>query len=346
MKKKMPKPNSSTTSFLVAIMVLAFASCASSSSIHAPSVPARVYPQAPALARLEYVQSIRVPADMDLKPSAWSRMNSWITGRGGPAPVLAKPFGLCLDESSNLCVTDMESASVCFFDLTHGAFHQWNKIGAMVLQSPVAVAKRKDVFYVADSKLGLVLAFNSTGHLLCSISNQLVRPAGLAVASDRLYVADSQLHHVAVFDLSGHYLFQFGRRGIAPGEFNFPTHIALAPGGQILVTDSMNRRIEAFDSNGAFQSVIGGAGESSGHFTRPKGVASDSYGHIYVADALFDNFQIFDSAGQFLLDVGSTGAEPGEFCLPAGVVISPDNRIFVADSYNHRVQVFKYIGPP
>lgn len=339
-------PYSLAAFFLFAMASCAFVSCATSPSTHPPSTPARVYPQAPALARLAYVQAIRVPADMGLKPSAWSRMNSWITGRGGSAPVLDKPFGLALDESANLCLTDMDTASVCYFDLTHGSFHRWNKIGDVVLQSPVAVAKQKDVFYVADSKLGLVLAFNSAGHLLHSISNQLARPAGLAVSSDRLYVADSQLHHIAVFDLSGQYLFQFGRRGIGPGEFNFPTHIALAPNGRILVTDSMNGRVEVFDSNGAFQSVIGGPGESSGHFTRPKGVACDSLGHIYVVDALFDNFQIFDSAGQFLLDVGSTGAEAGEFCLPAGIVISSDNRIFVADTYNHRVQVFKYIGPP
>ena len=346
MSKIAPIPNSLVTSSLVAIVMLAFVSCASSPSTHLPGPSTRVYPPAPALARLAYVQTIRVPADMGLKPSAWSRMNSWITGRGGSAPVLEKPFGLALDDATNLCLTDMDSASVCYFDLTHGSFHRWNKIGEVVLQSPEAVAKRKDVFYVADSKLGLVLAFDSAGHLLCSISNQLARPAGLAVSSDRLYVADSQLHHIVVFDLSGQYLFQFGRRGLAPGEFNFPTHIAVAPNGQILVTDSMNGRVEVFDSKGAFQSVIGGPGESSGHFSRPKGVACDSLVHIYVVDALFDNFQIFDSAGQLLLDVGSTGAEAGEFCLPAGIVISSDNRIFVADTYNHRVQVFKYIGPP
>jgi DNA-binding beta-propeller fold protein YncE len=307
--------------------------------------PAPVWPAAPEQPRLAFLRNISAPADLGIKPSSWARMGSLFTGIQKDQSRLQKPCGIAVDDEGNLCVTDTGNGSVCFFDLRRKKFRQWKKIGGIVLRSPVAVAKKRDTFLVADSQLGAVLAFKDADHLLFSITNPLARPVGLAFLSDHIFVADSQLHSVVVFDWTGHFLFQFGKRGVGAGEFNFPTHIASGPQGKLFVTDAMNSRVEIFDTLGRFQSAIGERGDSSGHFTRPKGVATDSAGNVYVADALFDNLQIFDQSGRFLLDVGSTGSGPGQFWMPAGLAISSDNKLFVADSYNRRVQVFQCIEP-
>jgi DNA-binding beta-propeller fold protein YncE len=328
----------------IACLLSACVSHKSSGSASAP--PACVWPAAPAEARLTYVQSIYAPGDIGLSTSGWSRLGQWLIGQSQASQPLVKPLGIAVDKAGDVCLTDTGAGAVCYFDRVHHKFQRWSRIGNLAFQSPVAVAKTDDTFFVADSALGMVIAFDAGGKLRFTMTNSLARPVGLALAQNEILVADSQSHQVSAFDLQGKFLFKFGRRGTGQGEFNFPTHLAVDAQGRVLVTDSMNGRIQMFDAQGHFLGLIGAPGDASGHFTRPKGVAADSFGHIYVVDAMFDNVQIFDAGGRFLLDFGSTGSGPGEFWLPAGIAISGDNQIFVADSYNRRIEVFKYIGAP
>jgi hypothetical protein len=315
----------------------------------AAAVPAStdhlVWPQPPNPARIRFVQSVTGPADLGIRRSFLGRAFGLITGQSQRV-VLARPFGVALDDEDNLLLADTVAQAVFRFDLVHKNFRRWDKIGPFRLDSPVAIAGHQATFYVADSALPAVLAFNFKGELQYALTNGLERPAGLLVAGEKLFVADAGAHCICVFDLRGHPLSRFGRRGTAPGEFNFPTHLAADASGHLLVSDSMNSRVQILDLTGHPLGVVGSLGDGSGHFSRPKGVAADSFGHIYVADALLDNLQIFDQSGQLLLHLGGTGRQPGEFWLPGGIAISRNNRIYVADAYNRRVQVFQYLEQP
>jgi sugar lactone lactonase YvrE len=304
-----------------------------------------VWPDPPEQARLTFVASFSQASELGFKGSALGRFANWLIGTQRGTEKFIKPFGIGLDEQDNLLVTDTGANTVSFFDLPHKTSRRWAGAGKVRFNSPVAVAKRAETIFVADSALSAVIVFNTEGSLLFQITNGLIRPAGLALGPDRLYVADSQLNQVLVYDLHGRPLTHFGKRGAGPGEFNFPTHLAIDPHGYLLVTDSMNGRVQVLDLDGNFKGQVGTPGDSSGHFGRPKGVAVDSFGRVYVMDALFDNLQIFQRDGRFLLSIGETGSSPGEFWLPNGIAISHDNRIFIADSYNLRVQILKYIGP-
>ena len=303
-----------------------------------------VWPLPPAPPRIAFVRSIAGPTDVGVKPPTFSRVANWITGAKKGLIELERPFGLALDESGNLLMTDTGANAVCCFDPAHKKWLRWEQAGKTRFESPVAVARRGSMVYVADSGLGKVLAFELGGQLKFEITRELERPAGLAFLGERLYIADPPRHQIVICDARGGFLSKFGQRGGGPGEFNFPTHLAAAPGNRLLVTDSLNRRIQVFSDAGQFERVIGSPGDGPGRFNRPKGVAADSFGHIYVVDALFDNVQVFDQQGRLLLPWGEPGPDPGQFWLPNGIVISPDNEIYVADSYNHRVQVFKYLG--
>lgn len=308
--------------------------------------PGPVWPSPPQTPRVVYVQSVAQPSDAGIRPSPFRRLGNWISGsRKGNEPLL-KPFGLALDENDNLCLTDTGAAAVGYLDFTRKKWSYWTTVGNVKFVLPVAIVKYNDVFYVADSALDVVVAFNEKGKLLFKISGDLLRPTGLAIAGEWLYVADSQRHCVEVFELNGRPAFQFGKRGTGAGEFNFPTHVAADHAGHILVTDSMNCRVEVFDLAGHFQKQIGAAGDSFGQFSRPKGVAVDAAGHLYVVDAVFDNIQIFTPDGQLLLNLGEAGSDKGQFWLPNGIAISRDNKIYVSDAYNHRIQVLKYLGQP
>jgi DNA-binding beta-propeller fold protein YncE len=303
-----------------------------------------VWPPPPDPARVAFDRIIRGPADLGVKYSVFKRFSHWLTGSAQGSDGLVRPCGIALDELDNLCFTDTATRSVSFFDAKTVRWRRWTKVGDVAFIAPVSVAKADDLIYVADSSLGEVIAFDLEGQLRFRLREHLSRPVSVLAANDRLWVADTERHAVCVFDRQGAFLFQFGQRGTGPGDFNFPTHLAMDAAGRIYVTDSMNCRIQIFDATGKFLSQIGSIGDSPGHFSRPKGVAISPQGHIYVADALFDNLQLFNPAGRLLLAVGERGAGPGEFCQPVGLAIARDGRIFVADYLNGRIQVLRYLN--
>ncbi len=160
----------------------------------------------------------------------------------------------------------------------------------------------------------------------------------------RLYVADSKKHQVLCYSAAdGTFVRAIGERGVDPGQFNFPTNLFVDGQSRLYVADTLNFRVQIFDRAGQFLSTIGSQGDTPGTLNRPKGVGVDSEGHIYVADASFNNFQIFDNQGRLLMFVGLAGRGPGEFLLPAGLFVDDRDRIYVADQGNARVQVFEYI---
>ncbi len=312
----------------------------------AGSKPAPAWPPPPAEPRVVYVRDISGPPDIGVRPAALLRFANWITGVNNGRQKLNRPFGLSLDEAGNLLVADTGSATVCYLDFARKKWLRWSSVGGTPFLSPVSAVRRGPTFFVADSGLGKVLAFDEQGKIRFAITNGLERPAGLALAGDHLLIADSQRHQIVVCGLQGEFISRFGRRGLGPGEFNFPTHVSVDGHRRIYVTDSLNCRIQVFDPDGRFLRAFGSAGDGPGCFSRPKGVAVDRDGHVYVVDGVFNNVQIFDEAGQLLLDWGGAGSAAGQFCLPNAIVINSKNEIFVADAYNHRLQMFRYLSKP
>jgi len=308
--------------------------------------PPLVWPPPPAEPRIVFVREIAGPQDIGVRPAALQRFANWITGVSNNHQKMDRPFGLSLDSSENLLVADTAAATVSYLDLAHKKWLHWSSIGDIRLLSPVSAVRHGSTFFVADSGLGEVIAFDKDGKIQFAITNELERPTGLALLDDRLLIVDSQRHQIVVCDMQGKPVSKFGRRGKELGEFNFPTHISVDDRHRIYVTDSLNCRIQVFDAGGHFLRAFGSAGDGAGRFSRPKGVAVDRDGHVYVVDGVFNNVQIFDDQNRLLLDFGEPGAAPGQFCLPNAIVINSKNEIFVADAFNHRLQMFRYLSKP
>jgi DNA-binding beta-propeller fold protein YncE len=205
----------------------------------------------------------------------------------------------------------------------------------------------QDTLVVADSGAPAVLELTRRGKRLRRFeSGQLARPTGVAVdpRDGRVFVADTAAHRIVVFDAQGRQRREFGQRGGAPGEFNFPTHLALNGEGRLLVTDSLNFRVQEFDESGAPRRQFGRLGDRLGDFSKPKGVAVGRDGRIYIMESYFDHLLVFDPDGRLLLPIGGNGTAPGRFNLPAGVAAHGD-LVYVADSYNRRVQIFRALTP-
>ncbi len=297
-----------------------------------------VWPDPPAPARIRYVGA--------LTPSPEGRRRSWlarlwdvVTG-GRAETTVMQPYGLTMGPLDRLYVADTFGQAVHVFDLRNGSYSSIPVEG----ESLIGVAALGDRLFVSDSAGGRVICLTLEGRRLWTLGREagFERPTGLAARGDRVYVVDTLGHGVVVVSATGTVLDRFGSNGSEPGQFNFPTNIAVGPDGRLYVTDSMNCRVQIFHPSGKYLSSFGRLGDGSGDFNKPKGIGIDSENHIYVVEGLYDVVQIFDQEGRFLLGFGESGTGDGQFWLPTGLTIH-DDTIYVSDSSNGRVQVFDYL---
>ncbi len=259
------------------------------------------------------------------------------------------PFAVCTDGVNRLFVADSGARLVHVFDLATRRYAQWapaEKQPQMAL--PIGIAwDPAGRLLVSDSVAGAIFVFDAQGKYTGLLGkNLLKRPCGIAIhpLTKQVFIADSAAHQIVVLSPAGEEVTRIGRRGMRPGEFNFPVDVAVDHLGRVYVADALNFRVQQISPDLKTSQIIGGRGDMPGYFAQPKCLDVDGEDHLYVVDNRFEAAQIFDSDGHLLLNFGSEGRGPGQFWLPTGIFIDPKNRIWVADSYNHRVQVFDYLA--
>lgn len=307
-------------------------------------VGALQWPPMPALSRLTLVESI---GGFARGQDVGSVARAVAIGRQPEAKDrFGVPVAAAAGADGRLAVADLGLRCVHLFVPAERRYLRLVGSPEAPLISPVGVVfDEAQRLYVSDST-GRLLVFGVDGKLLATWSRAgaaaLLRPTGLAWSRARklLYTVDTLAHAVYAFDEHGALVRTIGGRGEGAGSFNFPTHVAWSPAGELFVTDALNFRVQIFDEDGRPRGMFGRHGDGSGDLAMPKGVAVDRRGVVYLADSLFDNVQLFDREGRYLLGVGARGVGLGEFWIPAGLSISERGDLYVADSYNRRVQVF------
>lgn len=314
--------------------------------------PELVWPLPPEQPRIRYVRSISSKKDIGAKDKV--SLTSRILGEEDNTPFerMKKPYAVHADKDGRIFVADTGWGKLLVFDVANKKFDMWGRSGPGALTQPLGVTSdSQGRVYATDGVQQRVVVFDRDGKFVLAAGRkgELERPGGIVVneALGRIYVADVKRHHIAVFDMTaGNLVATIGERGVEPGQFNFPTNLAIDRDGKLYVVDAMNFRAQILDPEGNALKTFGQIGDGPGSFARPKGIGVDPDGHIYVVDAAFNNFQIFDSDGALLLYVGAVGREPGQFWLPAGAHVDAQGRIYIVDQYNWRVQVFQYLGEP
>ena len=199
----------------------------------------------------------------------------------------------------------------------------------------------------SDSRSNKIFKFNEEQNKLdiFNIDFQLQQPTGIAYStiSNEIWIVETSAHRISVLNEQGKLLKTLGKRGTAPGEFNFPSAICIDTSGNAYVIDAMNFRIQVFNKAGEVISVFGEPGNATGYFARPKGIATDPEGNIYITDALYHTVQVFDIKGNFLYHFGKQGRGKDQFWMPFGIYIDENYYIYVADSYNARIQIFQLL---
>ena len=177
--------------------------------------------------------------------------------------------------------------------------------------------------------------------------------------------------HISVVTMNEEYITEFGSYGAGPGQFVWPTSIALDSQGNVYLADEWLNRISVFNSDGEFtrswpNGFEGGAsnddagrmiaygsgpdipagksGSGDGELDRPAGITISKDGTMFVTDSRNHRIQKFTLDGKFLGKFGTFGSGPGQLNMPWGIALDKDGNVFVADWRNDRIQQFTADG--
>ncbi len=169
----------------------------------------------------------------------WSQIGSLGSADGQ----FNKPYAVATDLQGNLYVADTGNNRIEKFDQNGMFLTKWGTYGSSTgkFYSPwgIAVDSANATVYVSDTGNNRIQAFDLTGGyidtlgLLGSSTGQFNQPAGLTYDSytKYLYIADLGNNRVQAFKNTGKYgigtfVTQWGTKGTANGQFNYPFDVA------------------------------------------------------------------------------------------------------------------------
>ena len=306
--------------------------------------PSIVWPTPPDQPRVRYVGELLGEQSLGARKRGGDVLRSLFAGPRAPVE-FSRPTAVAV-VGQRVFVADTGLGAVHLLDIDRRSHELILGDPSDPFQVPIDVLVLPDAtVVVVDRKRAAIDFLDLTGQLLCTWRDtDMHAPVSAAWDARRelLWVADVSDHMCFAFK-NGEVVRRLGRRGSAPGQFNFPSAVTWNAAAGLVVADAMNFRLQIFDDQDHPLAVFGRKGDAAGDFARPRDVAVDSQGHIYALDNQFENVQVFDQTGRLLMALGRGGTGTGEFALPAGITIDSLDRIWIADSYNRRVQVFQYL---
>ena len=167
------------------------------------------------------------------------------------------------------------------------------------------------------------------------------KPTGIFIdTKNQIWIPDTHYARIIGFDRDGNELFRFGERGEGPGQFIFPTSVALDSNGFIYVSEyGGNDRINKFTPE--FEYVLSFANDKAGAgwMNRPQTILIDDEDVIWATDSCGHRICRFDTDGKFLgaLKLTWPGDLESGFSYPFGLDEDDEGRLLVADRGNNRI---------
>ena len=214
--------------------------------------------------------------------------------------------------------------------------------------NPWGVALLGDHELAVTSSDSTVHIYTDRGKLVETIRSNFTRPYGICSGGDStLWVTDREAHNVQKFQRShdgdGKFrkVFQFGVRGVSPGQFSHPRGIVVHPTtGLVYVSDMKNHRVQIFapgDPLPTYRSHFGGPGKTPGLFDLPAGLCFDRHDNLLVCDDRNGRVQVFDREGRYLRLLGATPTRKGLLCSPISVACDMHGRSVVTEFGSHTI---------
>ncbi|SCW80545.1 DNA-binding beta-propeller fold protein YncE [Paenibacillus tianmuensis] len=305
---------------------------------------------------------------LTIASGVWSEWKSSAGVPGSSLGTFKNPRGVAVDGSGNIYVGDTGNARVQKLDVRSNSWSEWIYIGGVIggglgeFKYPNGVAvDSKGNAYVADFGNHRIQKFDAATRVWIewrksngqfgSGLGEFDGPTDVAVdSSGNVYVSDFYNHRVQKLTVATGVWSEWkksgGGAGSGPGEFNYPSGVAVDGDGNVYVADSDNNRIQKLTAATGkwsdWKKSDGKPGSSLGEFNYPTGVAVDRSGNVYVADMKNHRIQKLTAAtgvwSEWKSGGGGSGSGLGGFDEPYHLAVDGNGNVYVADSNNHRIQ--------
>ncbi|MGW0933127.1 NHL domain-containing protein [Streptomyces sp. NPDC002644] len=260
-------------------------------------------------------------------------------GDVGPAVAarLDRPYGLAMDSTGTLYVSDHNNHRVCRIT-TDGRIRTVAGTGTAGFDGdhgPALSAQLDCPREVAVDRAGNLYIADSENHRI------------------RKVTADGQIRTVAGTGTAG---FSGDDGPAASAELNCPYGVAVDSTGTLYIADTDNHRVRQVTPDGRIRTVAGtgtpgfsgdGSPAAAAQLNGPYGVAIDGAGDLYITDA--DNHRVRKVAGDgtisTVVGTGTDGfsgdggpATSARLDFPLGVVADHTGALYISDHNNHRVR--------
>jgi streptogramin lyase len=218
------------------------------------------------------------------------------------AGMIVSPHGIFADRDGNIWVTDYQDngtrpqrgargSTSAPEGGSAGSPRSVRAGGALASAPPTPTATPAPVGPPRDATKGhQIFKFSRDGKLLMTLGKPggaadpeyFLQPNAVLVAPDGdIFVAQGHgqpVDRLFKFSKDGKLLKAWGKRGIAPNEFDQPHALAMDSKGRLFVGDRNNNRIQILDQDGNYLAEWK-------QFSRPSGITIDAQDTIYVTDS-------------------------------------------------------------
>ena len=278
------------------------------------------------------------PFTVEVKPRQHKPSLSF-EGEGSSAGRFNGPWGVAVNESNEIAVTDRDNFRVQIFRSDGTYLRSFGKEGdqegEFIHPCGIAYLNNGNIV-VADSGNNRLQIFTGKGEYLTQIGDegkldhQFDYPWGLSVDSDgNIVVADSNNKLIKIFTPSGQFLRKFGGKYLLVD----PCH-CIQKDQYFIVSDYGDHSIKVFNTDGKFLYKFGKKGRRDVELMRPRCLSFDKAGHLMVCDFENHRVKMMELNGKLIkkFQLKSWG-------LPISTAVLSDGRIVMSDFSGNRIQI-------
>jgi DNA-binding beta-propeller fold protein YncE len=286
-----------------------------------------------------------------------------IGSKGKKPGQFREPVGLAVGSNGNVYVPDTHNKRLQKLSPTGESLEVW----AEGIERPMHIAFGQDGrLLVPVFQTDEVRIFDGPSDPVQTFGGDwLDAPAGVAQGPEgKFYVADFYNHrfHVVseegerqktvgyldglrVVGEDGERLDEVGKKGKKkPGQFTYPTDVAVEPDGTIWIADAYAHRIQVYSPKLKHRRTIGGWGkERPGKFRVATGIDVGPKGKLYVADFQNNRVQVLEPDGTPVAVIEGEKKGDGALKLPTEVVRTK-SKLYVTDHGHHQIDVYTVGG--